>query len=358
MKHWHETLAIARRIRDASQPRDFAVATVVRIDGSAYRRPGAKLLVDAGGDMLGAVSGGCLEADVREVGLAAMRDGRSCTRRYDTGTDEETVWGLGLGCEGHVELYVQPITEATTPVWRAVGDLLEGEDAFAIATVTDGPGTGRSLAVTTAGIAAGTTGEPDLDAAIARAAAALIPAGSPSLQSIGAATLFLDLLVPPPRLAIFGAGDDAMPLARVAAGTGFRVAVVDHRPAFLTGERFPAAAPRLIRRSAAGLDGLPLGADDAAVVMMHALEHDREWVRALAASDVGYIGVLGPRDRIARIRDAVGGDAGGRIYGPVGLDIGADGAEEIALSILAEVLAVRSRREPRHLRQRATAIHA
>jgi len=133
---------------------------------------------------------------------------------------------------------------------------------------------------------------------------------------------------------------------------------VDHRPAFATTERFPEAQRLVVRRPEDGVPGLPLGADAAAVIMTHALAHDIEWVRAVAATPVMYLGVLGPQRRVARILARAGVPAGSRVYGPVGLDLGSVGPEQIALSILAELLAVRAQRDAASLRERGAAIHA
>ena len=353
MKHWQETRDIVARLRVGGAGHG-AVATVVRISGSAYRRPGAKLLVTDTNELFGGVSGGCLEADVREVGLDALRQGRACTRGYDTGADEDTVWGLGLGCEGQVELVVQPVTAATLPVWEAVGRLLDGDAPFAIVTATTGPGAGDSLVVVDGAVVAGTMGDASRDAALARRAADLVARGTSSLDPVGDGVVFTEVLLPPPWLTVCGAGDDAVPLVRLATDLGFRVAVVDHRPAFVAEGRFPAAQRRLTRRPEDGVAGLATGPDAAAVVMTHNLALDRAWVRAFAATPVGYIGVLGPRARTERIAPAVDQ---GSLFGPVGLDIGAEGPEQIAVSVLAELLAVRAGRAGGHLRDRGAGIH-
>jgi len=358
MKHWQETLDVARRIAGSAAGQKLAVATVVHIDGSAYRRPGAKLLIEGEGTMRGGVSGGCLEADVQAVALDAMQQGRACSRHYQTGADEDTLWGLGLGCEGAVEVFVQPIEPGMLDTWRAIARLLDGDEAFAIATVLDGPAAGRVVVVAGARVAAGGVGNAGLDGILMRRAESLISSQISALERIEAARVFTEVLAPPPWLSVFGAGDDAMPLVRLAAAIGFRVAVVDHRAAFVTPERFPDAHRRVIRRAGEGLEGIPIDSDAAAVVMTHALEHDRAWVRALLTTPVGYVGVLGPRSRISRMLESAGDASEGRIFGPVGLDIGAEGPEQIAVSILAEVLAVRASRAPRHLREREAAIHA
>ena len=338
MKHWQETSEILAQVASLAQAgRRAAIATVVRIRGSAYRRPGAKLLVRDDGGTSGGVSGGCLEADVRERALAVLRGAAPHRVHYETGSDDRQVFGLGLGCNGEVDVFVQ---QATTPAFldaaRRIRECLAGDAPFAISTVLTGARAGDvSVLASIVG------GETAIDA----------PAGY---------EVFTEVLRPPPRLVLFGAGDDAFPLARYAADAGFRVAVVDHRPAFLSAERFPGQVRRLELRAedAAASSSLPLGRDVYAIVKTHSLAHDREWVRRLVGTGVAYIGVLGPRARVEEILRQVGAAHDGRVFGPVGLDVGAEGPEQVAMSIVAELLAVRSGRAPGHLRQREGAIHA
>ena len=361
MKHWQETSQIlGRAIELAATGRRAALATVVRISGSAYRRAGARLLVEEGGGTLGGVSGGCLEADVREIALSVMREGGGGRlRHYETGDDDRTVWGLGLGCNGAVDIFVQPVTSAETlDIARRVRTLLAGDAPFTVSTVVRGPSAalGR-IFVAGDGPPAGSTGIAALDDEVARRAQALLAAGEPQFYDIESTGVFTDVHVPPPRLVICGAGDDAIPLATHAAQVGYRVTVVDHRHAYLSRERFP-DAERVDRRPGDGLDGLPLGPRTQSVVMTHSFAHDREWVRGLLRTDAPYIGLLGPvarRDAILQQIDAAESD---RLFAPVGLDLGADGPEQVAVSILAELLAVLAASEPRHLRERAGVIHA
>ncbi len=360
MKHWQETAQIVGRIAElAAAGRRAALATVVRIEGSAYRRPGAKLLVEEGGATRGGVSGGCLEADVREVARAVMRDGAPRLRHYETGDDDSTVWGLGLGCNGAVDVFVQPATsEDALDTARRLRALLAGDAPFAVSTVVRGPAAvlGRML-VTPDGPPGGSTEAAGLDSEMARRAEALLAAGESKCHDLESAGVFTEVHVPPPRLVICGAGDDAMPLSALASRVGFRVTVVDHRPAHLSPERFP-AAELVERRPDDGLDGLPLGPRAYPVVMTHSFAHDREWVRRLLATDVPYVGLLGPRDRRDEILHQIGATATGRLFAPVGLHLGADGPEQVAVSIVAELLAVRASSAPRHLREREGVIHA
>jgi xanthine/CO dehydrogenase XdhC/CoxF family maturation factor len=331
----------------------------VRIEGSAYRRPGAKLLIEEGGASLGGISGGCLEEDVREVGREVLRSGKPRLRHYDTGTEDTRVWGLGLGCNGRVDVFVQPVaTEWDREVWRRIRDRLREDTPFAVATVVAGPGAGAVLAVGEPAGMAGTLGDRALDEETGRLAGRALAAGESRVVELDGRRLFVEVLLPPPCLLVCGAGDDAIPLVASAVTVGFRVAVADHRSAFVSPERFPGARGLFVRRPEEDLRNLPLGPRTYAVVMTHSLKHDREWLRRLLETDVPYIGVLGPRARAEKMLDDVGVASGERVYGPVGLDLGAEGAEQVAVSIVAEVLAVASRREPRHLRGKQVAVHA
>jgi xanthine/CO dehydrogenase XdhC/CoxF family maturation factor len=361
VKHWKETAEILGRVgRLAEAGQQAALATVVHIEGSAYRRAGAKFLVEEDGRTSGGVSGGCLEADVREVALEVLREGIPRLIHYDTGDDDTKVWGLGLGCNGSVDIFVQPATlPAAMEVTARVADLLAGELPFAVSTIVRSEShVGSAVVVGAEGIVSGSTGDGGLDREVARRAAGLLARGESRLDEIRSLEVFTEVQTPPPHLVVFGAGDDAIPICAYAADAGFRVSVVDHRQAYLSSERFPGATRLYLRRAEEGTDALPLGPRTYAVVKTHSLAQDREWVRRLLATEIPYIGLLGPRARKAEILSEVGGTVGERVYGPVGLDVGAEGPEQIAVSIVAELLAVQSSRDPWHLREREGAIHA
>ncbi len=361
VKHWKETADILARVaRLAEAGGRAAVATVVRIEGSAYRRPGAKFLVEEDGETTGSVSGGCLEADVRQVAVAVIREGVPRLLHYDTGDDDRTLWGLGLGCNGSVDIFVQSATsETATEVTRLVGDLLRGEAAFAVSTVVKGAtGLGRALVLGAQGVLGGSTGDPQVDREVARSAADLLAKGESRLHEVGSLQVFTEVRTPPPYLIICGAGDDSIPLVAYASDSGFRVTVVDHRQAYLSGQRFPGATRLLPVRPEEGSSALPLSPRTYVVVKTHSFAHDRAWVRRLLATEVPYIGLLGPRARTEEILRQIGAVGTDRVFGPVGLDLGAEGPEQIAVSIVAQLLAVRSAREPWHLREKARAIHA
>jgi xanthine dehydrogenase accessory factor len=336
-----------------------AVAIVTRIEGSAYRRPGAKLLIDGQAGVLGGVSGGCLEEDVRLVGLKVRESGRTRTLHYDTGGDDSKLWGLGLGCDGHVDVLVSPIRpDEASRTWTPIRNELQGDSPFALASIVEDQGMGGMLVVGRSGRIAGSVGDPSVDKEVESVASATLDAGKTKLTTLGSRQIFTEVLVPPPKLLVCGAGEDARPLVEFAAAVGFRVFVVDHRPAHLAAPSFPAAQKLLQLRPDESSLELPADRTTFVVVKTHALKHDAAWVKRLMGTDVPYIGVLGPRTRIKKILDglAVGSDE--RVFGPVGIDVGADGPEQVALSIVAEVLAVWSNRTPRHLRELAGALHA
>jgi xanthine dehydrogenase accessory factor len=359
MNHWKETAEILSRLGELKAAgRRAALATVVHIVGSAYRRPGAKFLIEETGETLGSVSGGCLEADVREIARRVLETGTPSLRHYSTGDDEDMVWGLGLGCNGLVDVFIQPATEGPLAgLADPLRGLLAGDAPFVAATVIDGEGLGAMLVAAPDGSVRGSLGAPDLDAAAAEQARALSSAGRPAVRTLAGRRVFFEVLPSPPHLIVAGAGDDARPLVAYAADAGFRVTVIDHRPALLAAEWFPRAARLAVARPEDAIE-LPPAARSLAVVKAHSLAIDREWARRLLAAGVPYVGMLGPRARTESILREIGLPDDGRVYGPVGLDLGADGPRQVALAIVAELLAFIAGRQPRHLAERREAIHA
>ena len=359
MSHWSETAGILSRLeRLVGEGQRAALATVVRVAGSAYRRPGAKLLVETSGAALGGVSGGCLEADVREVAGLVLEGGAPIFRRYDLRGDEAVLWGLDLGCRGEVEVFVQPATEgAFSAVAAPLAERLSQDHPLSLATVFEGREAGAMRLVAADGTS-GTLGARELDTWADSTARRLLAEGRSTIETHGERKVFFELLQPPPHLVICGAGDDSQPLVAYAAEAGFRVTVIDHRQGLLDASRFPRAAARIeVRPESEGAGAvLPPAERALAVVKTHTLTHDREWTRRLLAAGYPYVGLLGPRARTESILQDLGALGDPRVYGPVGLDLGAEGASQIAISIVAELLALTSGREPDHLRHRREAI--
>src|SRR5439155_18743576 len=282
MKQWLETREVLDRlallVRAGGRA---ALATVVRVRGSAYRHEGAKLLVAEDGSTTGNVSGGCLEQDVREVALQVIRSGKAELRNYCSSADEIEAWDLGVGCEGQVDVFIEPATEPR-PRERS---LLDGREPLVVCGVMPGKGElpgkgegGRGRLIVTQDAVEGDLGLADLSARAARQARTLLGTEQSGLYEIASRNVFFDVFLPPPQLVLCGAGDDARPLARFAADVGFRVVVVDRRPGYLTVERFPGAA-RLVESDGAELSER-LALDDAsyAVVMTHNFADDQAYL--------------------------------------------------------------------------------
>ena len=216
--------------------------------------------------------------------------------------------------------------------------------------------------VVTGDRAEGDLGSKDLNTRATAKARELLETGESGIHEIAGRSVFIDVLTPPPQLIVLGAGDDARPLVRFASDVGFRVVVVDRRPGYLTAERFPAAAALVASTGDELAEALPLDAECYAVVMNHNFADDQAYLRVLLKTAAAYIGVLGPRQRTERILRNLAAEGSpvdeARVYGPVGLDIGTDGAEQVALAVIAEILAARSGRRARSLRERRAAIHA
>ncbi len=356
----HETRLVLEAAREAwARGQRVALATVVRVFGSAYRREGAKMLAHEDGSATCMISGGCLEPEVVEVARGVIASGSPRLVRYDL--DEDVVWGLGLGCGGAVEVYIEPLEEGSL-LARWLELQARGESAVLVTPLEGGEG---RLLLREDGPPEGTLTPPALAGAAREAAASLLNESSPRarLQTLGGAQVFFDVSVPPPELVVFGAGHDAIPLVAQAQALGMRATVVDARPAYATAERFP-GAQIVLAHPQDFPERLRLSRHSYVVIMNHHLQRDRECLAFALDSPAPYIGVLGPRSRFERLLDALAregrqvtpGDLA-RVHSPVGLDIGAEAPEEVAVSILAEVLAVQRGFSGGPLRERQGRIH-
>ena len=347
----------------------MALATIVAVRGSTYRRPGARLLVPEEGSPVGNISGGCLEGDVADMARVVMDEGRARLAGWDLTADDDAVWGLGLGCNGAIEVFIEP-AERAAEVAGALRTALEEERPISVVTVVESSRVdvepGARLVVRPDGTADGSLGEASTDAAAVRAATALLREERSEVRTLAdGVRAFVEVLDPPLRLIVCGAGHDAIPLVRAASVLGWNLTVVDDRQAFLTRERFPEATGFVAvdepenAAKAAGVDERTF-----AVVMTHNFLRDKEYVRSLLGSPAAYIGMLGPGARTERLlmelRDEgveIADAARERIHGPAGLDLGGEGPEEIAQAIIAEIVAVKRQRAGGFLRDRPGPIH-
>jgi xanthine/CO dehydrogenase XdhC/CoxF family maturation factor len=350
----------------------LALATIVAVRGSTYRRPGARLLVPEEGELVGNISGGCLENDVADVAKIVMREGMARIVSFDLTADDDAVWGWGLGCNGAFELFVEPADKAAE-VAGALRMALEEERPICMVTVLEstvtGVAQGDRLLVHARGAVERSFGDPDLDAAAHAAALELIGRERSEIRTLagtdGEARAFVEVLEPPLRLLVCGAGHDAAPLVKQAAALGWSPVVVDDRREFLNRERFPDAADFvLVERPDKMAEVAPVDARTFVVVMTHNFLRDKDYVRSLLSSPARFIAMLGPAVRTNRLLDELREEGVElrpedlvRIHGPAGLDLGAEGPEEIAAAICAEIVAIKRDRGAGFLKDRPGPIH-
>lgn len=313
---------------------DSVLATLATVEGSSYRRPGARLLVTSAGARLGSISGGCLEEDVMVRADRVRATGRAETIVYDTTSENDLAWGVGLGCHGIVRVVLEKLPPR--PAWAVA--LAEN---FAARRPT-------SLALT-------------YRAADATQLGTRLAAELPGKVGDG---VFLRTVAPPTSLFVFGAGADAQPLARLAHELGWRVTVADPRAAFATAARFPTADSLVVAPAAELADRAMPDPAALAVVMTHHYLHDVPLLRVLLPRPLAYLGLLGPKKRAERILDDLARDGlaitpamRARLHAPVGLDLGADSPEQVALAIVAGMQATLAGRDARPLRERTRPIH-
>lgn len=324
----------------------LAMATVVRTAGSTPRPTGARLLVDRDGRMAGSVSGGCLEAAVIGEAQSTLA-GEAPPRLLHYGISDELGWEVGLACGGSVDIFVETLRwDGSDAVLSAVRDAVHAERAVALLTVVDGNRAGARAALTEDGDVVGDLGGAERDAALGAAVQRRFASGLAGVEDAGGVSVFVDPIVPAPQLAVIGAVHIAIALTQMAKAAGYRVTVIDPRSAFLTAERLPGADRLVAQWPDEALPGLGLGPRDAAVCLAHDPKFEDPALGVLLRSRTGYVGAIGSRTthgkRVARLREAGFDDeAIARIHSPVGLDLGAATPEEIALAILAEVVATR-----------------
>lgn len=294
------------------------LATVIGVEGHAYRKPGAMMLLYADGRKRGTISPGCLESDLLERMPELLEAGRCEIVRYNMNPEADAIWGEAVGCGGIVDVLLEPLDGAAADALRELGVRLRTGAGASLLRYRQG-----------AGIAYEIRGSQAADAA----AAAALPRSDRS-----AGLLFAQSIAPRPRLLLFGAGYDAEPVARIASALGFRVTVADWRPGLLSRERFPGL--ELLCGSPAEIAAsLGMGPADYAVVMGHQLQRDRALIEALLSVKPAYVGVIGSSRRIAHLFDGL--PMPPFVHAPVGLPIGAEGPEEIAISVAAELIAIR-----------------
>lgn len=357
--------------RAQKEAKRCALATVVHVEGSSYRRPGARMLVTDDGQLTGAISGGCLEGDALQKALYAINQQRNKLVVYDTTDDDDRQFGVQLGCNGIVYILFEPIdpTLAMHPI-RLLKELVaERRDAvlatlFSLDKMQEQPGTCLLFAdgFTHTSLPDGwqTLVRADIQAAYHGKRSAFkeyLPGGQPVKG-------FIEFVPPPPSLVIAGAGNDALPLVEMMSILGWQITVVDGRPQYATAQRFEKADKILVAKPGGILQQLKTDGQTLFVLMTHNYNYDLAFLKELLARGSSYIGILGPRKKLEKMLaelEADGMNLTGEqldsIHSPIGLDIGAETAEEITVSIVAEIQAFLSGRSAEPLKNRRQSIH-
>ena len=349
-----------------------ALATVVQVEGSSYRRPGARMLITEDGELTGAISGGCLEGDALRKARLSMIQKMSLIVSYDTMDDEDATIGLGLGCNGVIHVLIEPIdqNDPCNPIVLLKKVAAQREKAVLITLFSlqekKDQQEGTCLLITANNILEGrATSLKDILINEGRH----VLAGKQSIfrNYIAAGrkqSAFIELIKPAVSLVIAGAGNDVVPLVDMATILGWETTVIDGRPALAKKERFALGCQVMLAKPEKIIDKLHIDEYTVFVLMTHNYNYDLAMLQSLLHRNVSYVGMLGPKKKIERMLDDLS-EKGmqltrgqlGSIHSPVGLDLGAENPEEIALSIISEIKAVLSGRKGFSLHANTGSIH-
>ena len=344
-----------------------ALATVVHVEGSSYRRPGARMLITEDGMLTGMISGGCLEGDALRKALLVMIERKSKLVTYDTMDDDDAKFGVGLGCNGIIQVLIEPIDPAdpTHPIQllKAVNETRQKAvlvTLFSLQNKTD-PQYGTCLLLKEDKTVIDTTSVLK-DILIADANEALADQHSSFKNYISddlTLTAFIEVIKPPVSIVIIGAGNDVIPLAKMADILGWEIIVTDGRADYATKERFPAGCQVWVSKPEDVLEKIVIDDQTVFVLMTHNYNFDKAMLQHLAQKNPAYIGMLGPKKKLQRMLDELKEEQVflteqqlSVVHSPVGLDIGAETSEEIALSVLAEIRALFAGRNLQPLRNK------
>ena len=335
-------------VRWSAQREPLVLASVYETEGSTYSKTGAQMLINANGDFQGMLSGGCLEGDLAERAREVLESGAPQTVTYDLGQDDEELWGRGVGCDGLMRIFLQSVTpdrqyEPFATMCKAYEGLTDEVAATVLESSVDRLMPGSSLVTVDGEVAFSDIGE-DFTEQIKASAGEILLNKESQLQNVafddGEASILFSVLQPPLRILVLGAGLDAEPVVRLASEMGWRVTVQDHRPAYVEAGDFSSAEKIHCVPVEQADTVINMNEFAAAIIMSHHLVSDRQYLKQLAATDMEYIGLLGPRDRRRRLLEELGELADKltpRLHGPAGIDIGGRGPASIALSIVAEI---------------------
>jgi xanthine dehydrogenase accessory factor len=329
--------------RERSAGRALVLGIVLETAGSTYRKPGALMLIAADGDYAGLLSGGCLEGDLREHATTVRETGVPRVVSYDLRGPDDLLWGLGVGCEGAMNILLIRVAEANG--WQPIShflDSLNAHRATAVGIVVES-GSARRMPGDIILPRAHTASPPE--SPLNQVEIALLEqatrrkAGWLDVDEAGSKIFGLAHALPP-RVLLLGAGPDTLPIVEFASRLGWKVTLVDHRPAYAKPSRFPTADKVIHARPEELGKTLDTRGFDAAVVMSHHLPSDLAYLSALAKSEIPYVGLLGPAIRRDKLLTDIGPAAEAlrpRLRAPVGLALGGRAPESIALAIVSEI---------------------
>ncbi|HSN09618.1 MAG TPA: XdhC/CoxI family protein [Hanamia sp.] len=350
-----------------------ALVTVVHVEGSSYRRAGARMLVREDGQIFGAISGGCLEGDALRKAMLALSQQQTKLVTYNTSDEEDAAIGLQLGCEGIIQVLFEPINDQKKPVelLKKAVSVRQHSVLITLFSLEDkrNKQVGTSLLLEENGNVSGNIDDAELKNEIVKDAKDAFLQKKSVFKTYttknNSITAFIEFFKPPVSLIIIGAGNDALPVTQIADLLGWEVRVVDGRTTHAKPERFVSACQVLVSNPENILEEIPVDSNTAFVLMTHNYNYDKAMLKALLQKEVEYIGVLGPKKKLKKMLDELK-DEGfelsdnhlKKIYGPAGLEIGSETPEEIALSIITEIKAVFSKKTGGSLRNKKEVIHS
>jgi xanthine dehydrogenase accessory factor len=341
-----EAREVFTRIEQAwSDGERTALLTITQVEGSAYRLPGAKMMMTETGKMLGTLSGGCLESDLYGWAEKAMQEGEPRIVNYDLSENE--LWSLGIGCKGILEVAIFPI-RPEDPFWQSVREAVAQDRAVSL--VIELPTGARAVFDGTSPISGEIDNLPD--AVVQRLTSRVWSRTRAEVAVVDGRRFYIDTMRPSERLILCGAGHDAVPVAALAAKCGFRVTVLDPRKEFNGPNRFPTTEHLVVEPDQADPAQLK---ESWWLIMNHLQVRDEAALHLALQAQPKFIGVLGPLSRTREMLNNIGADMdSGPIHAPVGLDLGAETIDEVAVSIVSELLAIRSARTgaPLHRREK------
>jgi xanthine dehydrogenase accessory factor len=356
------------------QGKQTALATVVLVGGSAYRRAGARMLVTEDGELTGAISGGCLEGDALRKARLAMAQQQPMLVTYDTTDDDDAKLGVGLGCNGIIHILIEPIhpENGNNPIQllKNINSKRQNAVLITLFSLQDRKAAqpGTCLMLTEDGSVENSLTNSTLKDSLINDALDVLRIGTSATKTYCydiEYTAFVEHIKPVISIIVIGAGNDAIPLTQMAAVLGWDVTIVDGRANYAKADRFPSAKQLICAKPEQVLPQVNLDERSVIVLMTHNYNYEMALLREVLPLDIAYIGMLGPKKKLERMLGELE-DNGLKIipaqleklYGPVGLDIGSEGSEEIALSIIAEIKAVLSGREGYSLKYKPVSIHA